>query len=275
MDHLLERLQATINSGDRFFIGRLSGNETKITGLWAKGCNIIGDIVYMMSNNAGIKLNTRADLDMYVSAYLKAIDSCTLLGVWDGGMHEQAIELYEHLNGKYDDKYIPAQSLEAFYYFDHPTYAPLFKDKTILVVSSHENTIRQQIPILDALFPKKIFENCKFIVIKPPQQHAGHSDGRSWTYHMEEFKANLRELSFDIALVSCGGFGMPICDFIYSDLKKSTMYIGGGLQLFFGIMGSRWSSNLFIRTLRNKKWCYPLEVDKPKGFMNVEGGCYW
>ena len=40
------------------------------------------------------------------------------------------------------------------------------------------------------------------------------------------------KLEFDIALVACEGYGMPICNFIKGKLNKSAIYVGGGLQLF-------------------------------------------
>jgi len=85
----------------------------------------------------------------------------------------------------------------------------------------------------------------------------------------------LRSLDFDIALVASGGFGMPICDFIYSDLNKSCMYVGGALQLFFGIEGKRWRSSPEIQRFKTDKWTQPLPEDRPKRPETCEGGCYW
>lgn len=80
---------------------------------------------------------------------------------------------------------------------------------------------------------------------------------------------------FDVAFVSCGGFGMPICNFIFSELNKNVLYIGGSLQLFFGVMGSRWQSNNKVISLINDYWCYPENSDKPTNIKLVENGCYW
>ena len=51
-----------------------------------------------------------------------------------------------------------------------------------------------------------------------------------------------KAFDFDIALVSCGGFGMLVSDFIFTTLNKSAIYVGGSLQLYFGIIGNRWKS---------------------------------
>jgi len=77
-------------------------------------------------------------------------------------------------------------------------------------------------------------------------------------------------------LVSCGGFGMIISDFIYSELNSSVMYIGGALQLFFGIIGNRWINHPTISKLMNDDtWINVLDSDKPKHIHLCEGGCYW
>ena len=81
--------------------------------------------------------------------------------------------------------------------------------------------------------------------------------------------------NFDIALVAAGGYGMLISDYIFTEMGKSVMYIGGALQLFFGVIGKRWFENKDILKLMNDDWVRPLTADKPSNFTNVERGCYW
>ena len=94
-------------------------------------------------------------------------------------------------------------------------------------------------------------------------------------------KLDLNKLvgEFDIALVSCGGFGMILCDYIFTELKKSAMYIGGPLQLYFGIIGNRWKHHPVISKLFNDKWTTVMNQDKPSGLIRdarlCENGCYW
>ena len=64
-------------------------------------------------------------------------------------------------------------------------------------------------------------------------------------------------------------------DYIFSDLKTSAIYIGGSLQLFFGIMGGRWKNSPKIIEHVNNYWTYPLDEDKPKNPQLCEGNCYW
>lgn len=122
-----------------------------------------------------------------------------------------------------------------------------------------------------------------FYIYKPVQQNAGKHDSESWMFHFENMKNDIKELrnhfDFDIALVSCGGFGMLLSDYIYTVLHKSTMYVGGALQLYFGIMGKRWENHTIISKLKNKKWTNVLKEDIPSTLrlhpQLCEYDCYW
>jgi hypothetical protein len=200
-------------------------------------------------------------------------------------MHYQAKSYYDYLDKNHHKiKKICAQAIEPFYYIDHPEYKfnTIFKNKKVLIITSHKETTINQLTTKNyqKVFPKSLFdETTEFHVYKPPQQNAGNHDNNSWTFHYEKMKDDIKalkkEFNFDIALVSCGGFGMPISDYIYTELQSSSMYIGGALQLFFGIMGKRWIGSPNITKHVNAYWTSVLDSDKPKNTELCEGGCYW
>ena len=277
-------------TNDTFFIGRLSGNEPNLCGKILSGQSITQHS-YLLQNmlfGAGIQFKTKEDIKQYVKKYNQSVANCDLLGVWDGVMYTQAKEYYEFiektLQPGLEKKKICAHALEPYYFMDLPEYRfnEVFKNKRILIITSHEQTTNKQIDNIENIFiSKSIFdkETTKFHVYKPPQQNGGNHDGQSWLVHFDIMKRELseliREFDFDIALVSCGGFGMPVCDFIFSDLKKSVIYAGGSLQLWFGIMGSRWKNSPEISKHVNAYWRWPVEEDKPKRPELCEGNCYW
>jgi hypothetical protein len=53
------------------------------------------------------------------------------------------------------------------------------------------------------------------------------------------------------------------------------MYIGGALQLFFGVIGKRWFDNKEIISLVNDHWIRPSQEERPLNHTKVEKGCYW
>ena len=282
-------LQSTIvekqQKNEPFFIGRLSGNETNLCGMILNNLNISNGLFQNMLFVAGIQFKSNEDILTYVKYYNNATSHSDLLGVWDCGMYLQAKLYYNFINKTYPSvKRICAHSLEPYYYISHPEYNfdSILKNKKILIITSHKETINQQISSenIKRIFNKHIFhESSIFYIYKPPQQNGGSHDTNSWTFHFEKMKKDIteikKEFDFDIALVSCGGFGMIISDYIYTDLKSSVMYIGGALQLFFGIIGNRWISSPDINKLINNYWTKVLDCDKPSNTSLCENGCYW
>ena len=87
---------------------------------------------------------------------------------------------------------------------------------------------------------------------------------------------DIKKLDFDIALLGCGGYGLPLCNFIYDKLGKSAIYVGGAIQLLFGVYGNRWKTHNIIGPLIEKGgWIRPSNEEQPKNFKKIEGGCYW
>lgn len=60
-------------------------------------------------------------------------------------------------------------------------------------------------------------------------------------------------------------------------MNKSAIYVGGVLQMYFGIYGQRWiDENPDVLTLyKNTHWTRPNEEEKPNGFTQIENNCYW
>ena len=62
-------------------------------------------------------------------------------------------------------------------------------------------------------------------------------------------------------------------------LNTSVIYVGGALQLYFGIMGNRWRSNEKITILKNDQWTDVFDVDKVESLTKnpklCENSCYW
>ena len=122
-------------------------------------------------------------------------------------------------------------------------------------------------------YPIDLFPECSFVHLKPPMTQ-GSENNRGFKTEFLEFCSRVRNVKFDVALVSCGGYGNPICSYIYS-LGKSAIYVGGVLQMYFGLYGSRWIKERkdVLRLYMTKTWRRPTE--KPLGYEKIENGCYW
>ena len=271
------------SKNEKFFIGRLSGNEPNLCGRVLSKQNIPNYLFQEMLVTAGIQFLNTEDLKYYVKLYTDSCKNSTLLSVWSGSMYRQAEVYYNILDKMFpEQKRICSQALEPFYFMLNKEYKiyKYFINKKVLIISSHNKTIESQLPIHTEIFDKPIFDKTtEFYVYKPPQQNGGNHDSNSWIYHYENIKKDLSKISnefdFDIALVSCGGFGMITSNYIFNELNKNVMYIGGGLQLYFGIKGNRWNTHSTISKLMNDKWCNVKNEDKPKYPKLCENSCYW
>lgn len=275
------------SKNEPFFIGRLSGNEPNLCGKVLFGEPIPTLLMSEMLLTAGIKFLSEDDVKLFVKLYVTACVNSSILSIWSGAMYSQAKLFYAFLRKMNPSvSRICAQALEPFYFMNgvNYKYENLFKNKKVLVITSHKETTKQQIKNNRDVFDKPIFdESTEFHVYKPAQQNCGSHDSQSWTTHLtimqEELKQLYDETPYDVALVSCGGFGMILSDYIYTELNKSVMYVGGSLQLYFGITGNRWSQHPVISKLMNDKWTHVLDVDKPKTLSShpeiCENNCYW
>lgn len=271
-----------ISSSKPFFIGRIAGIELQTAYHVMKGSlqEIVQD-QQELENNAGIHIRHRGSLPEYVRKLLESYDHCTLIAEW-----ERNGPVYE-ITGKGQElvaertKHIPkinALCLEPYYVpLSQPSWMDSLKNKRILIIHPFMTSIQNQIRKMHDIFPgRSWFERCTFDFLSPPMTIAGNHNGRDWQDELEEFYTRLNALDeFDIALVAAGGYGMLISDYIYTSMKRSVMYIGGALQLFFGIIGKRWFTNKEVMKLVNDDWIRPAAFERPPNHTNVEKGCYW
>lgn len=142
--------------------------------------------------------------------------------------------------------------------------------KRVLVIHPFEATIKKQYKKRKQL---GILPEIKSLqIIKAIQTIAGNKDKRfkTWFDALDYMKEEINKKDFDIALIGCGAYGLPLAAHVKS-LGKQAIHMGGGLQLLFGIKGKRWENSGRF----DKHWIYPLDEDIPKNNNKVEGGCYW
>jgi hypothetical protein len=100
----------------------------------------------------------------------------------------------------------------------------------------------------------------------------------SWDSALNMMLDEISKLEFDIALISAGGYGLPLA----AGLKQSgkiAIHVGGVLQLFFGIRGGRWDSVASqygsLSLYHTDSWVRPLKEETPDWSKSIEGGAYW
>jgi hypothetical protein len=289
---LFDYIQERFKRNAHFILPRISGIENNV----AVFARVIRDKLHSdleplrkyiqktlnaMKNNAGILLESDAETSHYSDAYLSAIEHCEMMAGWDvqGNYIGHIAQSHAYLRNVYPTKKMFwALSLDIFHYIYNNPWTHALRGKRILIISPFEESILEKLPVRSKLYHGiDLFPDCEFITMKPPQTQAGEPS-RGFTVEFQEFKENVDRLidSFDIALVSCGGYANPICSFIY-EKGKSAIYVGGVLQMYFGILGERWvqERNDAVRLFHNKYWSRPKENERPRDCKKIEGGCYW
>jgi hypothetical protein len=142
------------------------------------------------------------------------------------------------------------------------------------VVSPFVDTIKIQFSRIKKVFSTS-YPNFDLQLIKAPQTIGFPSDSvPTWENNLDSIKNRMEKNTFDIALVSAGSYSYPIAHFA-KQMGKVGIHAGGGLQLFFGILGKRWDEDVFYTKYANEYWTRPSTLETPESFKSVEDGCYW
>lgn len=211
-------------------------------------------------------------IDRYRTVFLEAIPSMDLMGIYFFINNE------EYMIEKFMDRpycTLP-RALEPFYY-EEP-WSKALEGKRVLVIHPFADTIKRQYEKREVLFQNPdILPEFHLETIKAVQTLADQRDDRfqDWFEALAWMKSQIDAVDFDVALLGCGAYGIPLQSYIKS-MGKQSVYVGGGLQILFGIKGKRWDSHPIISGLYNEHWVRPGETEKFKNYQSVEiGGPYW
>ena len=258
-----------VKENKSFLISRVGlGGETAISALVLANQQIPQHVYNWFYINAGFYGST--NLITYAKYYKSACESCDLHAYWN---FQGFIEMEDFLVPE-DKTLIDVSALESFR-FDNP-WTEHLKGKKILIINPFKETIDKQLLVKDKIWENKnILPDAEYITYKSVQSIGGQGPDKDWYESYDKMCKDISEIDFDVALLGCGSYGLPLCDFIKNKLNKSTVYIGGGLQLYFGIKGKRWEGSEDITKFYNEYWVRPNTEETPATSTMVEGGCYW
>ncbi|MFA7637120.1 MAG: hypothetical protein WCX81_05100 [Monoglobales bacterium] len=232
-----------------------------------------GRVLYSGRVAAGIFPASKEVADKFSQAYLDAMTQADLAVYWRG---VAMCEKYFLRKYSKDAVIIPSRSLEPLS-FNRP-WSLALKNKKVLVIHHLADTIEKQYLNRDKLFKNPdILPEFKLKTIKAVQSSADNQDCGfdSWVDALEYMKKQIDEADFDVAILGCGAYAMPLAAYI-KRMGKKAVVLGGFTQILFGIKGARWeASRPDIVALYNDYWVRPDEKDRPKGFDKVEEGAYW
>ncbi len=173
-------------------------------------------------------------------------------------------------------EYVGNRAIEPFY-FSNP-WSKELKGRKVLVIHPYESTIKEQYLKRELLFENpNILPEFVLLTLKAVQTVGEQADDRfvNWFEALEYMFEEAMKMDFDIALLGCGSYGMPLAAKIRK-AGKTAIHIGGATQIMFGIKGERWDKySPFVSGLYNEHWTRPNINETPEGAKKVEGNSYW
>ena len=277
LDESNNKIIELIKSNKPFIVSRFGlGQETTLTYEFIKNNKIING-TGQLNNNAGVYNTNKENLLVYFNLYNECIKNTDLLACFI----DRIGNIQSYFSNKYNITKVKSRILEPFYCIDEDIkpWTLELKNKKVLIINPFIDSFQKQLSNNFQMFKDKpLFDkNQEFVFYKSYNTSAGNYLHSSWVETFELMKKDISKLDFDIALLGCGGYGLPLCNFIKMEMNKSAIYIGGGLQLLFGVKGKRWKNHPIIGKIINENGNFinPSGDEILKNKDSVEGGCYW
>lgn len=225
---------------------------------------------FNIQNASGFFPVTHANLKKFYQEYKADVKEMDLLVSW----RVEELFFRDWISKK---QMIRKTTMDTFYAQEKPWTAAL-EGKRILVIHPFAETVERQYNENR----ERLFDNTQILpefaslqTIKAVQSIAGESvDFPDWFAALDYMKDEIAKKSFDVALIGCGAYGLPLAAHIKRMGLKS-VHMGGVIQFLFGIKGKRYVESPEYSKYINEYFVYPPDADKPKNSQVVEGGCYW
>ena len=258
-----------ITSGAPFLASRLGFTEARCLSQ-PEGIENPSDFVMdLIWRYSGVFPASREQFREFGSIYLEALSQVDLLGLICNPAEKKLVDIHARNVVTCD-----LGSLEPYLYpFPWSKY---LKGKRVLVVHPFVESIQAQYKQRERLFVNPdVFPDFELQLLRAPQTLAGNSDGyTSWTDAYEKMCGAISAMQFDVAILGCGAYGLPLGTFV-KNMGRTAIHLGGATQLLFGISGKRWMDKPNFRAIMTPAWQSPLESERPKNLDKVEEGCYW
>lgn len=224
--------------------------------------------------NSGIFPQDPSVMDIFTETYAKALEKADMNAYWG------SLILEEYMGKKrFSDSCIQhtMRALEPFQYDD--PWTAVLAGKKVLVVHPFAELIEEQYQKREQLFANKaILPAYELRTVKAVQSSGDmEPDGyKTWMDALSTLTEACLSSDFDVALLSCGSYAVPLGARL-KEAGKKAIVLGGMLQLMYGIKGARWEqSRPDIVALYNDAWVRTGKQFEIKGTEKMaDGAAYW
>lgn len=249
-------------------------------GLLGNVKNIFLGIPYFLKMKSGIVNNmevlsgffppTSANIERFCEMSLKDLPEIDILGSW---LNQEKF-LYQYFNHQHVR--VRLGDITPLRH-THP-WSIALEGKKVLVVHPFEDTIIKQYGKRAFLFKdQRVLPVFELKTLKAVQSIAGtKTPYKDWFEALDYMRDKIAHIDFDIAILGCGAYGMPLA----ADIKrmgKQAIHFGGETQTLFGIKGKRWEDKIYNyhNKFYNDYWVRASNEETPANVNKVEGACYW
>jgi len=194
------------------------------------------------------------------------------------GRHVKKYKHFDYYVNKYlkagpTKNYVTYTFLESVYPFLN-AFKQFAEKKKILVVSPFSPAIQQQFLKKDKIINNYQYPDFKLVTYTTPITYNNDKDEmpfiktKNWVEQTELMCEEITKLDFDIALLSCGSYAMPLGDHIFRKMGKKAIYVGGILNVLFNIYGGRYNTT-FFNSIMNLEHQIKFE---PEIYKDIKGG---
>lgn len=228
-----------------------------------------GYIKKIMHLNAGFYPCTTNNMKQFGELLWESAQDVDMFGVWFNFMEDYVIH-----------ETAPNASLVRLEYLEPYRssfpWSRALKGKKVLVVHPFADSIRKQYARRELLFNNNdVLPEFYLKVYKAIQTNAGGiCKYDSWFLALDRMFEDIQKIDFDIAIIGCGAYGLPLAAKI-KKMGKQAIHLGGATQILFGIRGARWDKKIDMQKYFNEYWIRPDISEKPKDAEKVENACYW
>jgi hypothetical protein len=248
------------NKKNKTVSGYIKGNE--FPWWWEKST------IEQMKKWSGFFPGEITKLQQFSELMLQDIETIDLLGSW---LNDENYLKPQLIN----TKRVVLEDLEPFFSFNPWTRA--LEGKKVLVVHPFAEEIEAQYKKRELLFDNVLLPQFHLKTVKAVQSIAGEkTQFKDWFEALDSMKNGIDNTDYDICIIGCGAYGLPLAAHV-KRMGKKAVHLGGVTQLLFGIKGTRWEEFIVCpyMNLFNEHWVRPGELNRPANANKVEGACYW
>lgn len=276
-----------MNNEKPFFFARIGGSDYDIVkNIFKHRFLLNNNLFYKNFLNTAKNYNGYFDFDSDKNQFLKYLDVLIQTYKDSDAASYCNSDMIEKFSKGYCDNFVLKNMnnkllINYTFFEDVRPFLRSFKiwgaNKKILIISPFSESILYQKNRLNKIHKNYTFPDFELITYNTSITYNNEFDTeeslniktRNWNDECNRMALDIELLDFDIALLSCGSYAMFLGDFIKTKMSKKAIYVGGILNVYFGIYGGRYDLPFFNDQLNLE---YQIEAFENKNINQIKGG---